>query len=209
MPGDTTYTPVQRPEDSNNHFAALSAIVATALSRVSGSTLVQVKSVKGEGLNPVGFVDVQIMVHQQDGNGVTYPHGVIHNIPYIRLQGGSRAFICDPQPGDIGVMLVCERDISGVKKNRSASGPGSFRQNDYADGIYIGGPLNAAPTEYCGWIDGDFHVKTTGAFIVDAESMEVNCGIKATGDVVAGSISLDSHTHGGVKAGTDTTGGPE
>lgn len=33
--------------------------------------------------------------------------------------------------------------------------------------------------------------------------------IETTGDVVAGGVSLDSHIHGGVQSGGDTTGGPQ
>ena len=39
-------------------------------------------------------------------------------------------------------------------------------------------------------------------------AMAVQGSIKASEDVLAGTISLAKHTHGGVKAGGDQSGGP-
>ncbi|NSL91689.1 baseplate assembly protein [Acetobacter syzygii] len=204
-----------RSTDRGSHYNADTAMVHQVLSMIGADTLVQVKDVHAVGLQPVGTVDVQIMVHQQDGAGRTVPHGIIYGVPYFRLQGGARAVICDPAVGDIGALIVCGRDISGVKANRAPSAPGSFRQHDYADALYIGGFLNAAPVEYIGWVGGDVHVKTAGKFVVDAAECDINCAVNiagaviATGDVKAGSISLESHKHSGVQTGSGNTGGPE
>lgn len=208
-------TPIMRSTDRGSHYNADTAMVHQVLSMIGADTLVQVKDVHAVGLQPVGTVDVQIMVHQQDGAGRTVPHGIIYGVPYFRLQGGARAVICDPAVGDIGALIVCGRDISGVKANRAPSAPGSFRQHDYADALYIGGFLNAAPVEYIGWVGGDVHVKTAGKFVVDAAECDINCAVNiagaviATGDVKAGSISLESHKHSGVQTGSGNTGGPE
>lgn len=204
-----------RSTDRGSHYNADTAMVHQVLSMIGADTLVQVKAVHAAGLQPVGTVDVQIMVHQQDGAGRTVPHGIIYGVPYFRLQGGTRAVICDPAVGDIGALIVCGRDISGVKANRAPSAPGSFRQHDYADALYIGGFLNAAPVEYIGWVGGDVHVKTAGKFVVDAAECDINCNVNvsgsvtASGDVKAGSISLESHKHSGVQTGSGNTGGPE
>ncbi|ATJ91526.1 Gp138 family membrane-puncturing spike protein [Acetobacter tropicalis] len=182
---------------------------------IGANTLVRVKAVHAAGLNPVGTVDVQIMVHQQDGIGRTTPHGTLCGLPYLRIQGGKRAFICDPSVGDIGAAIICGRDISNVKSTRSEAAPGSYRQHDYSDGLYLGGYLNAAPEEYCGWVGSDFHVKTAGKFVVDASECDINCKVNVTGpvaasgDVTAGSISLENHVHGGVQGGSSTTSTPE
>ena len=37
----------------------------------------------------------------------------------------------------------------------------------------------------------------------------INGSVTANGDVVANGISLDNHTHGGVKSGSDSTGAPQ
>ncbi|MFT9441029.1 MAG: Gp138 family membrane-puncturing spike protein [Acetobacter papayae] len=215
MAANTTYTGTQKPSDSGSDFAAMNAAIRRILTMMGADMPVRVTAVNGTGLNPVGFVDVQLLVHQQDGAGRTTPRGIIHNVPYIRLQGGARAILCDPAVGDIGYIIVSGRDISGVKANRAPSAPGSFRQHDYADAVYVGGLLNASPTEYIGWVGPDVHVKTSGKFVVDAVECDINCpvnvtgAITASGDVKGGSISLDSHTHSGVQTGGGSTGGPQ
>ncbi len=208
-------TPIINPADGGSSFNAQNAAIRRILSMIGADTLVKVQAVHASGLAPVGTVDVQIMVHQQDGAGRTVPHGTIYGVPYFRLQGGQRAIICDPAVGDIGAIIVCGRDISSVKANRAPSAPGSFRQHDYADALYIGGFLNAAPTEYIGWVGGDVYVKTAGKFVVDAAECDINCAVNvqgdiiASGDVKAGSISLQNHKHSGVQPGSGNTGGPE
>nr|WP_238703945.1 Gp138 family membrane-puncturing spike protein [Acetobacter pomorum] len=198
-----------QPSDIASDFNVTNAVIRRALSMMGADTLVQVKAVRSTGLNPVGYVDIWPIVHQQDGQGNVVPHEIIYNVPYLRIQGGKRAFICDPQVGDIGAAIICGRDISSAKVNRTASAPGSYRQHDMADALYIGGYLNDAPEEYIGWVGGDVHVKTAGKFIVDAADCEINCNVKVSGDVTAGGISLQSHTHGGVQTGSGATGKPE
>ena len=34
---------------------------------------------------------------------------VIHNVPYMRIQGGANGIILDPAIGDIGIATVCDR----------------------------------------------------------------------------------------------------
>ncbi|GAN86336.1 phage baseplate assembly protein [Komagataeibacter intermedius TF2] len=217
---DNAYIGTNRPEDAGCTFNAFNAMIRRVMGQMGANLPVKVLAVNGVGLNPVGFVDVQPLVHQVDGTGKPTPRGVIYDVPYIRMQGGSRAIICDPQVGDIGYAIVSGRDISNVKVNRAASVPGSYRHHDVSDAVYVGGLLNAAPTEYIGWVDNDVHVHTAGKFIVDAASMQVNCAITTTGDITAqgtvtgqtdvkaAGISGKSHTHP-VTDAPGETGAPE
>lgn len=127
------------------------------VARIAGSTLVQVKSVTTNGeVAAVGSVDVQPLVKMQDSMGVVQSHGIIHSIPYFRLQGGSgKAIIMDPKVGDIGVAVFANRDISSVKANKKESPPGSHRKNDMADGMYFGSFLGEKPTCYIRFTDDD------------------------------------------------------
>jgi hypothetical protein len=93
-------------------------------------------------------VDVLPLVSQVDGNGNATPHGTVTGLPWSRVQGGKNAIICDPQVGDIGYVVACDRDISGVVRSGKQSTPGSSREFDVADGIYAGGCLNVAPNQY-------------------------------------------------------------
>jgi Phage protein Gp138 N-terminal domain len=129
-------------------FNALTFLVNQVINSKWTVTLCLVKSVQGGGINSPAIVSVQPMINQVDGTGNATAHGTITNIPVLRLQGGNNAVIIDPMVGDIGILACASRDISSVKANQAVSNPGSLRAFDPADGIYIGGLLNKAPTQY-------------------------------------------------------------
>ena len=163
--------------DGADAFSGIAAVVRRMIGMIGTSTLVQVKAVTGGGLGAVGFVDVQPLVHQQDGSGQITPHGVIHNLPFFRLQGGASAVICDPMIDDIGLAIIANRDISKVKITKAPAAPDSFRQHDPADGLYIGGFLNRVPNEYA-WLTGaGIHL---GSAAVDTTG-NLLAGVGATG----------------------------
>jgi hypothetical protein len=123
--------------------------IQQALSKLQTATVVRVESCTNSGgVSPFGLVDVTPLVAQVDGAGKLTPHVTLYGIPYLRLQGGANAVICDPVKGDLGIALFASRDISSVKATQGPSGPGSGRSYDFADGMYLGGILNAAPTQY-------------------------------------------------------------
>ena len=114
----------------------------------ANASLVKVISVSGGGIGAPPMVAVQPMVDQVDGFGNRTPHGTIYNIPCFRYQAGACAFIVDPIIGDIGLAVICDRDTSQVKATGAISGPGSSRQNSWADGMYFGSFLGATPTTF-------------------------------------------------------------
>jgi hypothetical protein len=130
-------------------YNAHAFLVWQILQSVSGARLVRVISCTNSGgVSPVGFVDVQPLVNQLDGWGNATPHGTVFHLPYFRLQGGANAVIIDPVPGDIGVAIIEDRDISSVKATKAQANPGSRRIFDMADGLYVGGFLNGTPVQY-------------------------------------------------------------
>ena len=117
MSGSSGYTGVQQPGDGAGDFGAISFLIRQILSRFNTATLVKVVScTNAGGVSPVGMVDVQPLINQMDGAGNGIDQGVLHNLPYLRIQGGSNAIIIEPQPGDIGIAVFASRDISKVKK---------------------------------------------------------------------------------------------
>lgn len=175
MTAELGYKGAQDPSSSTSDFNAHAFLIRQILSQVSTATLVQIKVVTNSGgISPVGFVDVLPLVNQVDGNNNAMPHGVVHNVPYFRLQGGTNAVILDPQVGDIGICLFADRDISAVKKNKAASMPGSRRRFDMADGLYIGGVLNGTPTQYVAFASGGITVVSPTKVTVQAPNVEMD-----------------------------------
>lgn len=196
------------------------------IGRVSTLTLVGVVAVSNAGdVLPVGTVTVQPLVKQLAGDGTLVPHGELVNVPVFRLQGGVNAVILDPEVGDIGVALFCDRDISSVKANRDVtvdgesrgeSGPGSARRFDMSDGLYLGGFLNPVPTQYVRFSTDGIDLVSLVAILlqapevtIDAPTVAVNASTSFT--VTSPAINLSgpvTQTGGDVSiADNQTVGG--
>ena len=129
-------------------FGQTQEIIARMIAGVRTALPVRVMSVTNSGAAaPIGRVDIQPLVGQLDGRGKHVDHGVIYNVPYLRIQGGQNAVIIDPAVGDIGVAVFCDRDISGVKGGKRSAPPASARKHDMSDAIYLHSILSATPLQ--------------------------------------------------------------
>lgn len=191
-------------------LTAHSFLISQVLAKIHGATLVLVRSVTNSGgVSPVGFVDVTPMVNQIDGAGNATPHGVIHGLPYIRIQGGANAIILDPVVGDIGVAIFASRDLSAVKRTRKISNPGSRRRNSMSDGIYIGGCLNGAPTQFIEFSAAGIGIRSPTAILIAAPAVGIDGSLVVTGTMQNNGVNVGStHHHSGVQPGGGNTGGP-
>lgn len=153
----------QDPSDSVGEFNPLVFIVLQQMAKISTVKVVVVKAVD----TAAKTVDVQSMVNQLDGDNNSSPHGTILGIPYMVWQYGKNAVLADPVAGDIGIMVCADRDISAVKATKAISNPGSDRQLDAADGIYLGGILNGDAEQWVKFTDTgmELHDKNSNALI--------------------------------------------
>jgi len=201
MPNNLGYTGYQQPGDEAGDFGAQSFLIRQILSRVNTCTLVQIVAVTNSGgLSPVGFVDVQPLVNQVDGANNSMPQGVLHRLPYFRIQGGTDAIIIDPKMGDIGIAVFASRDISTVKNTKAQANPGSGAQFSMSDGIYIGGVLNGTPVQYIQFTSTGINVVSpskitctapniemdaSAEFVVNSAAITLNGPVSATSTVAA------------------------
>ena len=132
--------------DMSNDYNVLSYIIAQHINKIATLAAVKVVAVQGGGVAQIGTVDVQPLVNQVDGAGNPTPHAVVYGLPFFRTQGGPNAVITDPVVGDIGAALFFSHDTSKVRATGGQANPGSFRRFDWADGVYLGCWLAAAPT---------------------------------------------------------------
>ena len=147
-------------------FNQLNFVIKQLLAKSHFAAVVQVVGVAPGAEGPVGTVNVTPLVNMSDGQGNAIQHGVIYNLPYMRLQGGQNAVIIDPQVNDIGVAVFADQDISVVKNTKAAALPGSGRRNDWADGLYFGGFLNGAPNQYIEFTSTGINVVTPGNLVM-------------------------------------------
>ena len=177
------------PEWLQTHGGTLNAldfVVRRVMGEKAFSAMVRVVSCSNAGTAvPVGTVTVQPMVHQSDGLGNLTPHGPIYNLPYLRIQAGGNALLCDPVAGDIGVAVFCDRDTSAVRGTGQPAGPGSLRRNDWQDGIYLGCVKSAAPTNYISINNGTIAIVSAGPLTIASP----NCTLDAAGNLtVTGTV---------------------
>lgn len=205
--------------DVNN----ITFLVQQTLARMQTATLVRIEKCSNTGgIAPVGYVDVTPLVNQIDGADNPTPHVTIYNLPYLRMQGGSDAVIMDPKVGDIGCAVFASRDISKVKSTKKQGNPGSRRQYNFADGMYLGGMLNGTPTQYIQFSAAGIEIHSPTAIVVNAPTVTINAAVTLngtlsqtgggtasfSGDVTAQGTSLHTHAHGGVQPGSGQTGVP-
>lgn len=203
----------QQPESGGSEYNALRFLFDQSMSETATATVVKVMAVTNSGgISPVGFVDVQPTVNQVDGYGEPVPHGTIHNLPYMRMQGGANAIILDPQVGDLGIAVFAREDISSVKATKAVANPGSSRRFDMADGMYIGGLLNGTPTQYVAFTAAGIVIHSATEVKLDAPSVKINASGAVT--ITSGTLTHNGknigvdHKHSGVTIGSSNTGNP-
>lgn len=152
----------------------------------------------------VGFVKVLPLIAPYASKGTDGPQFLkptyIPKIPYFRYQGGKAAVLCDPMPGDIGLAVFAQQDISLLGKENEGiesegavgtgigegednefrkyvRNPGSFRTFSMSDGIYIGGLLNKAPDAWISFVTEDGQESSGEG---EEEEAKIKLNIKAT-----------------------------
>ena len=196
-----------RPSDVSSLYNSIIFQIEQQMGLAWTVTVVKVTKVTNQGdVSPNGTVDCQVMVKMLDGAGNATSHITAMKFPYLRLQGGKNAIIMDPQVGDLGIAVFANRDISSVKKTKKEANPGSYRQFDLADGMYLGGILNDTPEQYVQFNDQGITIKDKN----DNKIEMTSDGINFVSDKLThnGTDIGDDHMHSGVQTGSGDTGPP-
>lgn len=153
---------------------------------LSATPLVKMRSASGEALEPVS----------------------IPKLRWFRLQHGTAALICDPKPGDVGLAVFAQQDVSTLTGGNSPQQPGSFRCYDMSDGFYFGGFWGQKPTTFVQIEDsGDITIAAPQTVTINTNVKTINatssCVIKtaaATIDApqthITGSLQVDGKITG-------------
>lgn len=212
-----SYQPLLGTSDKHGDVNALEAMIRAFFSGRWTARPVKVISVTNDGdVSPIGYVSLLPLVQQIDGEGDVTPHATIYDAPYMRIQGGSNAVILDPQIGDIGIAVFCDRDISAVKSSHAEAPPGSSRQNDPADAVYLGSIISAAPTQYVRFSESGIELVSPVEVRIQALSTVIDANTTINGNLAVNGgtvtndgVSIDkTHTHSGVTSGGGNSGPP-
>ncbi|WP_028085667.1 phage baseplate assembly protein [Dickeya zeae] len=194
---DNLFTPIA-PQTSDSE--SLQYIFQKLLQGAFFIEIAQVIAIRGSAPNLV--VDVLPLVTRTDPSGAMIDNSPIYNVPVWRLQRGNSAVIMDPVVGDIGMIAICDRDNSIARANRKQSVPGSKRMHSKSDALYLGGFLNAQPTQYIEFSDGAINITTPNPVNIHCSSANITApdGVNVTtptmhvtGDITAGGNITDNN----------------
>lgn len=197
-----------RPQDTATDANSQQFLMHQFLMGKSFITLAIVTSVSDSG----EVVSVKPMVQGFTGGGDIIPNSAIHGVPVWRLQRGASAVIMPPVEGDIGLIAICDRDITAVKKTKQSALPGSNRTHSYSDAIYLGGVLNAEPSQYVKFANDGIDIVSPLVVQINGNTVVVNAEdkislnspiIEANGQLTQGSGSFAGNaTFGGTITAT-------
>ncbi|WP_162505861.1 phage baseplate protein [Candidatus Arsenophonus triatominarum] len=122
----------------------------------------------------------------------------IYAIPVFRLQRGNSALIMNPVVGDIGHLLICDRDTRRVRATRQSALPSTRRRHNRADGIYMGGLLNMPPTQFIEFADNRINITSPG-------NIEIHCQQALSRPFWGDPRYAQAHFTGNVTAAGDIT----
>lgn len=192
-----------RPQDTATDANSQQFLMNQFLMGKSFITLAVVTSVNEAG----EIVSVKPMVEGFTGGGELIQNSVIHGVPVWRLQRGASAVIMPPIVGDIGMIAICDRDITAVKKTKQAALPGSNRTHSYSDAIYLGGVLNAEPSQYVKFANDGIDIVSPLVVQINGNTVVVNAEdkISLNSPIIEANGQLTQGT--GSFAGNATFGG--
>lgn len=210
----------QRPETANSEYNAITFAIDQAISKISTLKLVKVQAVDTDAKT----VQVIPLVQQIDGNNQLTSQGTIYGVPYMQWRFGTNAVLADPAVDDVGVMVCADRDISAVKETHEEGPPGSLRQYDQADGIYLGGIFGEDPEQYVKFTDTgmELHDKNSNSLVSSstgwlftgkvtfAGAVVAQANLELAGDIVnegGGTYDGNIHTTGTLTADTNVISG--
>lgn len=190
-----------RPEDINHDSNAQSFMFRAMLNKNAFIQIVRVEKVKYISDEEPPLVNVTPLVLGFTGEGTPIENSQVFNIPVWRLQRGSSAVIMDPVVGDIGLMLCCDRDTSRVRETKKEDMPGSSRIHNEADGVYLGGMLNAPPLQYVRLADDGIDIVSPLVVSMTAPTVEINAetniSLNSASIVLNGPVNQGSGSYAG------------
>ena len=200
----------KKPNTAGSEYNALQFVIDQAMSKISTAIPCRVQAVNGL------YVDAVPLVSNVDGYGEAVTPTTLFHLPVFRYHAGVGAVILDPVPGDLGLAVFAQADSSNVTEGTTTpQQPGSFRKHSLADGFYIGGFHNSAPTVYIEIKqDGEVVIVAPNKLTVTSPSATFSGNVtmagnlSVTGDANISGISFNSHVHGGVQSGGSDTSTP-
>lgn len=82
-------------------------------------------------------VQVQPAINIRTTDGSQIPRAQIASVPVCRIGGGGAFIDFMLNPGDFGLLFACDRDISLLLQNKTASTPNTNRIKSFSDSFFL------------------------------------------------------------------------
>ncbi|MBT0720457.1 translation initiation factor IF-2 [Rosenbergiella collisarenosi] len=159
------------------------------------------------------------------GNLVSKDLPLLQDCPVIFPRGGGVSITFPLSEGDECLIMFADRGIDFWHQSGGINKAVDDRMHDLSDAFVIPGPTSN-PRALKGVSTNSIQIRTdSGAQFIELTQsgsvnitapiitlngdVQVNGAVTSTGDMKAGSISVQSHTHTGVQPGNSSTGKPE
>jgi len=184
----TTNTPSLDPADNDTLAGAFNLVLKKMMQNFHVALPAKVVSAQR---TPIPRVQVQPLINVLTTGNNQIPRQIIGSIPIVQIGGGGVLISFNVKPGDQGLLIACDRDISNYLQSNTQAQANTFRTHDFADSFFIPYVIasyvineedveNAVMQTTDGSLrlafDGD-RIKITGDLFVDGD-------IKATGSIM-------------------------
>lgn len=120
----------------------------------------------------------------------------VYQVPVLMWGGSSGSIKYTPEIDDMGILLICDRDITNVKQSQGTAQVASRGIGKLKDSVFLGGLIWSA--------------SATGVVVESSISITLKVGsteliISSSGVSIDG-IDFKEHVHSAVQSGTDTSG---
>lgn len=164
---------------------------------------------------------VQPLIQMVTTRGDLIERAQLAALPVLNIGGGGFILSFPLKPGDLGWIKASDRDISLFLQTLAQVRPNTVRMHSFEDAVFIPDVMREwalseedAERAVLQSTDGAVRVAVgaDGVHITGATkivgNVEIDGNVSVSGDVEADGISLTTHRHGGVVAGSAQSGGP-
>lgn len=140
-----------------------------------------------------GYLSATPLIKMRSAKGDALDVVSIPKLRWFRLQHGTAAIIVDPKPGDIGLAVFAQQDVSALSGGSEPIQPGSFRCYSISDGFYFGGFWGQKPTTFIR-IEDNGQVTVTAPQSVVVNSIDVTVNASGSTKIDSPSVTITGDT---------------
>ena len=126
--------PSLRPENNGTLSGVLNVAMNKFMQSIDG---VMPARVVAYDQGTPAVVQVQPLIKIAGTSGESYSRGQIASVPVCQVGGGGFLLSFSLSPGDIGLLIATDRDISNFMSTGEEANPNTYRIKSFSDGFFL------------------------------------------------------------------------